>query len=69
MVETGFHQCILKNCQDIVRFYGLRNNSSAMCLENEVVTWEMSFVNTQQDEKLTGNGNASVFSSFALIDE
>ena len=37
-VETGLHKSILENDTDIARFDGLRIHSSAMGLENEVVT-------------------------------
>ena len=68
-VKAGLHQRILQNDGDISWLDGLRNNSLAMSLENEVITGEPLLEDTQQEQQLCGDGNASVFLAFALVDE
>ena len=69
MVETGLCQCILKDDIDIAGLDGLRSNSPAMRLENEVITGIPSPETLQHFELLFRNGHDTVFLSFALIDK
>ena len=48
-VVAGLHQCILKDDTDISGLDWLRSHSSAMCLEDEVITGKPFLEDTQQD--------------------
>lgn len=69
VVEAGPYQGILHNDADIPGLDGLRNHSSAMCLEDEVVTGIPLLEATEHGELLLGNRHTPVFLSLALIDE
>ena len=69
VVETGSCQGILHNDTDISGLDGLRSHSSAMRLENEVVTGKPLLEATEHGELLLGDRHTPVFLSLALIDE
>ena len=68
-VEAGLHQRILQYDSDISGLYGLRSNSFAMRLEDEVVTGEPPLEALQHFELLFRNGYDTILFAFALIDE
>ena len=68
-VKAGLHQRILQNDGDISWLDGLRSNSLAMSLENEVITGEPLLENAQQEQQLCGDGYAAVLLAFALVYE
>jgi len=69
MVKTCLHQGVLHDDTDISRLYGLRSNSFAMRLEDEVVTGEPPLEALQHFELLFRNGYDTILFAFALIDE
>ena len=69
LVECGPCQGILHNDTDISGLDRLRCHSSAMCLEDEVVTGISLLEATEHGELLLGNRHTPVFLSLALIDE
>ena len=68
-VKAGLHQRILQDDSDISGLDGLGGDSSAMSLEDEIVTGESLLENAQQEQQLCGDSYASVFLAFALIHE
>ena len=68
-VKAGLRQRILQYDSDISGFDGLGRDSSAMSLENEVITGEPLLENAQQEQQLCGDGYAAVLLAFALVYE
>ena len=69
MVEAGLYQGILHDDTDISRLDGLRRNSFAMRLENEVITGIPFLEALQHFELLLRNGHNTILLAFTLIDE
>ena len=69
MVEAGLYQGILHDDTDISRLDGLRRNSFAMRLENEVITGIPFLEALQHFELLLRNGYDTILLAFTLIDE
>ena len=69
VVEAGFCQGIFHDDAYIARLDGLRINSFAMRLENEVVTGVPLLENAKQENLLFRNRYTSVFLPLALINE
>ena len=68
-VKAGLRQRILQYDSDISGFDGLGRDSSAMSLENEVITGEPLLENAQQEQQLCGDSYAAVLLAFSLIYE
>jgi hypothetical protein len=68
-VKAGLRQRILQYDSDISGFDGLGRDSSAMSLENEVITGEPLLENAQQEQQLCGDSYAAVLFAFSLIYE
>ena len=68
-VKAGLHQRILQYDSDISGLDGLRCDSFAMSLEDEVIAGEPLLEDTQQEQQLCGDCYTSVFFAFALIYE
>ena len=68
-VKAGLRQRILQYDSDISGFDGLGCDSSAMSLENEVITGEPLLENAQQEQQLCGDSYAAVLLAFSLIYE
>ena len=68
-VKAGLHQRILQDDSDISGLDGLGGDSSAMSLEDEIVTGESLLENAQQEQQLCGDGYAAVLLAFSLIYE
>ena len=68
-VKAGLRQRILQYDSDISGFDGLGRDSSAMSLENEVVTGIPLLEALQHFELLFRDGYAAVLLAFALIDK
>jgi len=69
MVEAGLYQGVLHDDTDISRLDGLRRNSFAMRLENEVITGIPFLEALQHFELLLRNGYDTILLAFSLIDE
>ena len=69
MVKTCLCQGILHDDTDISRLDGLRRNSFAMRLENEVITGIPFLKALQHFELLLRNGHNTILLAFTLIDE
>ena len=68
-IQAGLRQGILKYGADIAWLDGLRDDTSSVRLEYEVVTGILLPVDAQQKEQLAGNRHTAVFPSLTLIDE
>ena len=68
-VVAGLHQCILHDDTHISRLDGLRRHTSAMRLEDEVITGEPLLEALQHFDLLFRDGYAAVLLAFALIDK
>jgi hypothetical protein len=69
MVKTCLHQGVLHDDTYISRLDGLRRNSFAMRLENEVITGIPFLKALQHFELLLRNGHNTILLAFTLIDE
>lgn len=69
MVEAGLYQGILHDDTDISRLDGLRRNSFAMRLENEVITGIPFLEALQHSDLLLRYGYYTVLLALTMIDE
>ena len=69
VVKAGLHKCILHDDTYISWLDGLRSNSLAMGLEDEVIAGIPSLEALQHFELLFGDGHDTVLLPLALIDE
>ena len=68
-VKAGLRQRILQYDSDISGFDGLGRDSSAMSLENEVITGKPLLEDAQQEQQLCRDSHTAVLLALALIDE
>ena len=68
-VKAGLRQRILQYDSDISGLDGLRSDSSAMSLENEVITGKPLLEDAQQEQQLCRDSHTAVLLALALIDE